>query len=98
MTTQASPADDRVIETPDPKRGAPPRVLLAVLIGCGAAALFGSGPLLEAARALPDGPGTTWLQSVAMRWDGAMASIGATQPYSRLRAGIRFFEGWNAPS
>jgi hypothetical protein len=98
MNPKSSPADDRIIEVSDLERGAPPRVLLALLVGCAAGAVFGSGPLRDAAGALPESPIVSRIQTAAARWDDVMADIGATLPYARLRAGVRFFEAWNAPS
>ncbi len=98
MATHSSAADDRIIEITDRTRGAPQRVLSALLIACVAAAIFGSNPLLDAARALPEGATAARLQQAAARWDGAMAGLGATVPYTGLRAGIRFLEAWKAPS
>jgi hypothetical protein len=83
--------DERVIAAPA-GRGTASQVLRVVLLGCTVAAVFGSAPLLGWTEALPDNGLTAALHDAATRWNDAMASIGATAPRDRLRAGLRAVE------
>ena len=87
-----SGGDDRIITAGNDRRGTPARVLAAVLIGIGLAAIFGSGPALHWTETLPDSHLTAALHNAAARWNEALSPLGASRPHDWLRATIRAFE------
>ncbi len=91
-SSPSSVGDSRILAASTSRLGTPAQVLRAVLIGCAAAALFGSQPMQRWTEKLDDSQLATSLQQAATDWNDALATVGASRPYKSIRAAVRAFE------